>query len=68
VASRTLTLALAADIDNLKKGLDDAEKVVNKSADNIADFGKKAAKLEKPSSSSEAEDEIESGLKKAEKK
>jgi hypothetical protein len=43
MASRTLTLALAADIDNLKKGLDDAEKVVNKSADNIADFGKKAA-------------------------
>jgi len=43
VASRTLTLALAADIDNLKKGLDDAEKVVNKSADQIADFGKKAA-------------------------
>jgi hypothetical protein len=43
VASRTLTLALAADIDNLKKGLDDAEKVVNKSADQISDFGKKAA-------------------------
>jgi hypothetical protein len=43
MASRTLTLALAADIDNLKKGLNDAEKVVNKSADNIADFGKKAA-------------------------
>ena len=41
--SRTLTLALAADIDNLKKGLNDAEKVVNKSADQIADFGKKAA-------------------------
>ena len=41
--SRTLTLALAADIDNLKKGLDDANKVVNKSADQIADFGKKAA-------------------------
>jgi hypothetical protein len=43
MANRTLTLALAADIDNLKKGLDDAEKVVNKSADQIADFGKKAA-------------------------
>jgi hypothetical protein len=41
--SRTLTLALAADIDGLKKGLDDANKVVNKSADQIADFGKKAA-------------------------
>ena len=43
MASRTLTLALAADIDGLKKGLDDAEKVVNKSADQISDFGKKAA-------------------------
>ena len=41
--SRTLTVALAADIDGLKKGLDDANKVVNKSADQIADFGKKAA-------------------------
>jgi hypothetical protein len=41
--SRTLTLALAADIDGLKKGLDDAGKVVNKSADEISDFGKKAA-------------------------
>jgi len=41
--SRTLTLALAADIDGLKKGLDDANKVVNKSADEISDFGKKAA-------------------------
>jgi len=43
MASRTLTLALAADIDGLKKGLDDAGKVVNKSADQISDFGKKAA-------------------------
>jgi hypothetical protein len=43
MASRTLTLALAADIDGLKKGLDDAEKVVSKSADQISDFGKKAA-------------------------
>jgi hypothetical protein len=43
MASRTLTLALAADIDGLKKGLDDAEKVVSKSSDQIADFGKKAA-------------------------
>jgi hypothetical protein len=43
MASRTLTVALAADIDGLKKGLDDADKVVNKSADQIADFGKKAA-------------------------
>ena len=43
MASRTLTLALAADIDGLKKGLDDADKVVKKSSDQIADFGKKAA-------------------------
>jgi hypothetical protein len=43
MASRTLTVALAADIDSLKKGLKDAEKVVDKSADQIADFGKKAA-------------------------
>ena len=43
MASRTLTVALAADIDSLKKGLKDAEKVVNTSADQIADFGKKAA-------------------------
>lgn len=43
MASRTLTLALAADIDGLKKGLDDAEKVVKRSSDQIADFGKKAA-------------------------
>jgi hypothetical protein len=43
MASRTLTVALAADIDSLKKGLNDAEKVVNNSADQIADFGKKAA-------------------------
>jgi len=43
MASRTLTLALAADIDGLKKGLDDADKVVKRSSDQIADFGKKAA-------------------------
>jgi hypothetical protein len=43
MASRTLTLALAADIDGLKKGLDDADKVVKKSSDQIIDFGKKAA-------------------------
>jgi hypothetical protein len=43
MASRTLTLSLAADIDNLKKGLDDANKVVSDSADKIGDFGKKAA-------------------------
>jgi hypothetical protein len=42
-SSRTLTVALAADIDNLKKGLDDANKIVDRSADQIADFGKKAA-------------------------
>ena len=43
MASRTLTLALAADIDGLKKGLDDADKVVKKSSDQMIDFGKKAA-------------------------
>lgn len=43
MASRTLTLSLAADIDNLKKGLDDANKVVSDSADRIGDFAKKAA-------------------------
>jgi hypothetical protein len=43
MASRTLTLSLAADIDNLKKGLDDANKVVSNSADKIGDFAKKAA-------------------------
>lgn len=43
MASRTLTLALAADIDNLKKGLSDAEKSVKNSQETIADFGKKAA-------------------------
>lgn len=41
--SRTLTLALAADIDGLRDGLKDAQKAVDKSADEIADFGKKAA-------------------------
>ena len=43
MASRTLTLALAADIDGLKKGLDNADKVVKQSSDQIVDFGKKAA-------------------------
>jgi len=43
MASRTLTLALAADIDNLKKGLSDAEKSVKNSQETISDFGKKAA-------------------------
>ena len=43
MASRTLTLALAADIDGLKKGLDDADKVVKQSSEQIIDFGKKAA-------------------------
>ena len=41
--ARTLTVALAADIDGLRNGLKDAEKVVSKSKDQIADFGKKAA-------------------------
>lgn len=41
--SRTLTLALAADIDGLRNGLKDAEKVVDNSAESIREFGKKAA-------------------------
>ncbi len=41
--AKPLTIALAADIDNLEKGLKDAQKVVDNSADRIADFGKKAA-------------------------
>jgi hypothetical protein len=41
--ARTLTVALAADIDGLRNGLKDAEKVVNNSKEQIADFGKKAA-------------------------
>jgi hypothetical protein len=41
--SRTLTLALAADIDGLRNGLKDAEKVVDNSAESIKEFGKKAA-------------------------
>lgn len=41
--SKTLTLALAADIDGLRNGLKDAEKVVDNSAESIREFGKKAA-------------------------
>ena len=41
--AKPLTIALAADIDNLQKGLKDAEKAVDKSAAQIIDFGKKAA-------------------------
>ena len=41
--SRTLTLALAADIDGLRDGLKKAEKVVDQSAENIKEFGKKAS-------------------------
>jgi hypothetical protein len=41
--SRTLTLALAADIDGLRDGLKQAEKVVDNSAESIREFGKKAA-------------------------
>jgi hypothetical protein len=41
--SRTLTLALAADIDGLRDGLKQAEKVVDNSAESIKEFGKKAA-------------------------
>lgn len=41
--ARTLTVALAADIDGLRNGLKDAEKVVANSQQQISDFGKKAA-------------------------
>jgi len=42
-ASRTLTLALAADIDGLQKGLKSADKEVQTFGDKVNDFGKKAA-------------------------
>jgi hypothetical protein len=41
VAGRTLTLALAADIDNLQKGLKQADQEIEGSANKISDFGKK---------------------------
>jgi hypothetical protein len=43
VASRTLTLALAADIDDLKKGLKKADDEIQTFGDKVNAFGKKAA-------------------------
>ena len=43
MASRTLTLALAADIDNLQKGLKTADKEIATFGSQINEFGKKAA-------------------------
>jgi hypothetical protein len=43
MASRTLTLSLAADIDNLKKGLKNADNEIQTFGDKVGAFGKKAA-------------------------
>lgn len=43
MASRTLTLALAADIDDLKKGLKKADDEIQTFGDKVNAFGKKAA-------------------------
>jgi hypothetical protein len=43
VAGRTLTLALAADIDDLKKGLKKADDEIQSFGDQVNAFGKKAA-------------------------
>ena len=43
MASRTLTLALAADIDDLKKGLKKADDEIQDFGDKVNAFGKKAA-------------------------
>jgi hypothetical protein len=43
MASRTLTLALAADIDDLKKGLKKADDEIQTFGDKVSTFGKKAA-------------------------
>lgn len=43
MASRTLTLALAADIDNLQKGLKKADDEIQTFGDKVSAFGKKAA-------------------------
>lgn len=43
MASRTLTLALAADIDDLKKGLKKADDEIQSFGDQVNAFGKKAA-------------------------
>jgi hypothetical protein len=44
MASRTLTLSLAADIDNLQKGLKKADTEIQTFGDKVGEFGKKAAK------------------------
>jgi hypothetical protein len=43
MASRTLTLSLAADIDNLQKGLKKADDEIQTFGDKVGAFGKKAA-------------------------
>ena len=43
MASRTLTLSLAADIDNLQKGLKKADDEIQTFGDKVSAFGKKAA-------------------------
>ena len=43
MASRTLTLALAADIDDLKKGLSKADNEIQTFGDRVNEFGRKAA-------------------------
>ena len=43
MASRTLTLSLAADIDNLQKGLKKADNEIETFGDKVSAFGKKAA-------------------------
>jgi hypothetical protein len=44
MASRTLTVSLAADIDNLQKGLKKADTEIQTFGDKVGAFGKKAAK------------------------
>jgi hypothetical protein len=41
--SRTLKLSILADVDNLKKGLDNGSKDIATFGDKVSDFGKKAA-------------------------
>jgi len=43
MASRTLTLSLAADIDNLQKGLKKADDEIQTFGDKVGEFGKRAA-------------------------
>jgi len=43
MASRTLTLSLAADIDNLQKGLKKADDEIQTFGDKVGAFGKRAA-------------------------